>query len=128
MHAETMIIHAIPDLINDFEISYSTSSLILSTHLIAGAAATPIAGKLSDIYSKKTQSLTETEIAKKLKVDQSTVSRGIIVLKQNSQQFVYNLAKSDLAYCYKQCLEFALFKEGPVILHVKSMGGTIIKY
>ena len=51
------------------------------------------------------QSMTETEIAKKLKVDQSTISRDIKVLKKMSQQFVYDLAKSDLAYCYKQCLD-----------------------
>jgi predicted amino acid racemase len=35
--------------------------------------------------------MTETEIAKKLKVDQSTVSRDIKVLKQMSQHFVYDL-------------------------------------
>jgi HTH domain len=105
------------------------------------------------------QSMTETEIAKKLEVDQSTVSRDIAVLRKLSQQFVYDLAKSDLAYCYKQCLDgieevkrrgwdifnkvnnlttrdkllalklimecneakFALFKEGPTIMQVKSM-------
>ena len=105
------------------------------------------------------QSMTETEIAKMLEVDQSTVSRDIKVLKKLSQQFVYDLAKSDLAYCYKQCLDgieevkrkgwnifnetanlmtrdrllalklimecneakFALFKEGPAIMQVKSM-------
>lgn len=76
-----------------------------------------------------------------------------------SQQFVYDLAKSNLAYCYKQCLDgieevkrrglgifngtntlttrdkllalklivecneakFALSKEGPTILQIKSM-------
>jgi hypothetical protein len=51
------------------------------------------------------QSMTETQIAKKLKVDQSTISRDIKALKKLSQQFVYDLAKSDLAYCYKQCLD-----------------------
>jgi hypothetical protein len=51
------------------------------------------------------QSMTEREIAKKLKVDQSTISRDIKVLKKLSQQFVYDLAKSDLAYYYKQCLD-----------------------
>jgi hypothetical protein len=104
-------------------------------------------------------SMTETEIAKELKVDQSTISRDIKVLKQKSQQFVFDLAKSDLAYCYRQCLDgieevkrrgwdifngmnnlttrdkllalklimecneakFALFKEGPAIMQVKSM-------
>ena len=112
------------------------------------------------VASLLAQSLTEAEIAKKLKVDQSTISRDIKVLKKLSQQFVYDLAKSDLAYCYKQCLDgieeirrrgwdifnginnnlttrdkllalklimecneakFALFKEGPAIMQVKSM-------
>jgi hypothetical protein len=105
------------------------------------------------------QSLTDTEIGKNLKVNQSTIRRDIKVLKKLSQQFVYDLAKSDLAYCYKQCLDgieevkrrgweifngmnnlmtrdkllalklimecnvakFALFKEGPAIMQVKSM-------
>jgi IS30 family transposase len=49
--------------------------------------------------------MTETEIAKKLKVDQSTISRDVKVLKKISQQFVFDLAKSDLAYYYKQCLD-----------------------
>lgn len=111
------------------------------------------------VASLLAQSMTETEIAEKLEVDQSTVSRDIKVLKKLSQQFVYDLAKSDLAYYYKQCLEgieevkkrgwkifneakdlstrdkllalkliiecnestFALFKEGPAIMQVKSM-------
>ena len=54
MYAETMLVPAIPDLIKDFNIHYSTSSWILTTYLITGAAVmTPIAGKLSDIYAKK---------------------------------------------------------------------------
>lgn len=53
MYAETMLIPAIPDLINDFHVSYSISSWILTSYLIAGAVMTPIAGKLSDIYGKK---------------------------------------------------------------------------
>ncbi len=53
MFAETMVLPAIPDFIRDFNISYSTSSWILSSYLIAGAVMTPIAGKLSDIYGKK---------------------------------------------------------------------------
>ena len=105
------------------------------------------------------QSMTETEIAHELKVDQSTISRDIKVLKQMSQKFVFDLAKSDLAYYYKQCIDgieevrrkgweifkghnnltprdkllalkviresneakFALFKEGPSIMHIKSL-------
>ena len=53
MYGETMLLPAIPDIIEDFDISYNTSSWILSAYLIAGAVATPIAGKLSDIYGRK---------------------------------------------------------------------------
>ena len=53
MYGETMVLPAIPDFIEDFNISYSTSSWILSSYLIAGAVMTPIAGRLSDIYGKK---------------------------------------------------------------------------
>ena len=106
------------------------------------------------------QSMTETEIAHELKVDQSTISRDIKALKELSQRFVFDLAKSDLAYYYKQCIDgieevrrkgweifkgqnnnltpkdnllalkvirecneakFALFKEGPSIMHIKSL-------
>ena len=53
MFDETMILPAIPDFIRNFEISYSASSWILSSYIIAGAVMTPISGKLSDIYGKK---------------------------------------------------------------------------
>src|SRR5574342_514140 len=53
MYAETMILPAIPDFIKDFKINYNTSSWILSSYLIAGAVATLIVGKLSDVYGKK---------------------------------------------------------------------------
>jgi MFS family permease len=53
MYAETMLVPAIPDLIKDFHISYSTSSWILTTYLVTGAIMTPITGRLSDIYGKK---------------------------------------------------------------------------
>jgi hypothetical protein len=107
------------------------------------------------------QSMTESEIAQELQVDQSTISRDIKVLKTLSQKFVYDLAKSDLAYYYKQCIDgieevkreawqmfrdsnnnslrpkdkllalklakecdeakFALFKEGPSVMNLKSL-------
>ena len=53
MYAETMLIPALPTLINDFNVSYGLSSWILTSYLIAGAVITPIAGKLSDIYGRK---------------------------------------------------------------------------
>lgn len=53
MFDETMILPAIPDFIRDFNISYSTSSWLLSAYIIAAAVMTPIGGRLSDIYGKK---------------------------------------------------------------------------
>ena len=118
------------------------------------------------VASLLAQSVTESEIAKKLNVDQSTISRDIKALKQMSQQFVFDLAKSDLAYYYQRCIngieevrrkawelirddeekehnhqsltlrdkllilklikeceegKFALFKDGPSIMNVKSL-------
>ena len=111
------------------------------------------------------QSMTETEIAGQLQVDQSTISRDIKALKEMSQQFVFDLAKSDLAYYYKQCIngieevrrktwemlrdnepltpkdkllalrlikecdegKFALFKDGPSIMNVKSLEERLSK-
>jgi DNA-binding transcriptional ArsR family regulator len=51
------------------------------------------------------QSLTGSEIAEKLLVDQSTISRDIKVLKEMSKRFIFDLAKSDLAFYYLQCIE-----------------------
>jgi IS30 family transposase len=118
------------------------------------------------VASLLAQSLTETEIAEKLDVDQSTISRDVKALKEMSQQFVFDLAKSDLAYYYKQCIngieevrrkawemlkddeqqlavrdkllalklikecdegKFALFKDGPSIMNVKSLEERLSK-
>ena len=49
--------------------------------------------------------MTEAEIAQELNVDQSTISRDVKALKELSQQFIYDLAKSDLAYYYKQSID-----------------------
>ena len=56
------------------------------------------------VASLLAQSMTESEIAQKLNVDQYTISRDIKALKHISQQFVFDLAKSDLAYHYQQCI------------------------
>ncbi len=123
------------------------------------------------VASLLAQALTETEIAEQLNVDQSTISRDVKVLKEMSQQFVFDLAKSDLAYYYKQCIngieevrrkawemlrdeddegqpslltpkdkllalklikecdegKFALFKDGPSIMNVKSLEERLSK-
>jgi transposase len=110
------------------------------------------------VSSLLAQSMTESEIAQMLGVDQSTISRDVKALKELSKQFVYDLAKSDLAYGYKQCIDgveevkryawsifkneqlgpkdklsvlklikecdeakFALFKDGPTIMILKSL-------
>ena len=57
------------------------------------------------VTSLLAQSKTETEIAIVLHVHVSTISRDVTYLKKESQRFVYDLAKSDLAFYYKQCLD-----------------------
>jgi transposase len=57
------------------------------------------------VSSLLARSMSESEIAQELKVDQSTISRDVKALKELSQQFVYELAKSDLSYYYKQSID-----------------------
>jgi IS30 family transposase len=57
------------------------------------------------VASLLAQSMTKSEIAQALKVDQSTISRDVKVIKEKCQQFVYDLAKSDLSYYYKQSID-----------------------
>jgi IS30 family transposase len=57
------------------------------------------------IASLLAQAATEEEIAQILSVDQSTISRDIKHLKVQAQKFVFDLAKSDLAYSYKLCID-----------------------
>ncbi len=49
--------------------------------------------------------VSEDEIAKQLNCNQSTISRDIKALKIAAQKYVYDLAKSDLAYSYKQSID-----------------------
>jgi transposase len=51
------------------------------------------------------QGMTEVEIASKFGVDNSTISTDVKALKLISQQFIYDIAKSDFTYYYKQCLD-----------------------
>ena len=53
MFAETMLLPALPDIMREFKISYSTSAWIFSAYLIVAAVMTPISGKLFDMYGKK---------------------------------------------------------------------------
>ena len=49
--------------------------------------------------------MNEEEIAQILNVNQSTISRDITALKGLSRNFVYDLAKSDLAFHYKSSID-----------------------
>jgi MFS family permease len=51
--SETMLLPAIPEIMQDFGISYGTAAWIFSSYLIVAAVMTPIAGKMSDLYGKK---------------------------------------------------------------------------
>ncbi|VFJ14149.1 MFS transporter [Candidatus Nitrosocosmicus franklandus] len=51
--SETMLLPALPDIINEFNISYGTAAWIFSAYLIVAAVMTPVAGRLSDLYGKK---------------------------------------------------------------------------
>src|SRR5919106_1073204 len=51
------------------------------------------------------QGMTEVAIASKLGVDNTTISKDIKALKLISQQFIYDIAKSDFTFYYKQGLD-----------------------
>jgi transcriptional antiterminator len=63
------------------------------------------------VASMLAQSMTKTEIAEQLNVDQSTISRDIKALKELSQQFVF-----DLAYYYKQSIDGIEAKKEEILL------------
>lgn len=55
------------------------------------------------------QGISEVEIAAKLGVDNTTISKDIKALKLISQQFIYDITRSDFTYYYKQCLDMVRF-------------------
>ena len=57
------------------------------------------------VASLVAQSRTEREIAQMLGVDQSTNSRDIQALREESVHFVHDLAKSDLAFQFHQSIK-----------------------
>lgn len=57
-----------------------------------------------NVISMLAKSMTETEISREIGVHVSTISRDLTYLKKQSQRFIYDLAKSDLAFYYQQCL------------------------
>ena len=48
-----MLLPAIPEIIQEFKITYGTAAWIFSAYLIVAAVMTPVAGRLSDLYGKK---------------------------------------------------------------------------
>jgi MFS family permease len=56
--SETMLLPAIPEIMQDFNIPYGTAAWIFSAYLIVAAVMTPIAGRMSDLYGKKKVLLT----------------------------------------------------------------------
>jgi Trp repressor protein len=74
-------------------------SLSCTTHIYK------IDERREQVASLLARSMTETQIAQALGVDQSTISRDIRALKEMSQRFIFDLARSDLAYFYKQSLD-----------------------
>lgn len=56
--SETMLLPAIPEIIQEFDITYGTAAWIFSAYLIVAAVMTPVAGRLSDLYGKKKVLLT----------------------------------------------------------------------
>jgi Trp operon repressor len=64
-----------------------------------------IAERRRQVASLLAQSSTETEIALTLGVHQSTISRDVQVLREESSRFVQELAKSELVFSYQQSLK-----------------------
>src|SRR5215203_5884595 len=57
------------------------------------------------VASMLARSMNESEIAKELNISQPTISTDIKALKEMSTRFVYDLAKSNLSFFYKQKLD-----------------------
>src|SRR5919201_5918438 len=53
MYTETMLVPSLPNIISEFNLSYSLSPWILTTYLVVGAVMTPITSSLAEIYGKK---------------------------------------------------------------------------
>jgi IS30 family transposase len=51
------------------------------------------------------QGMSEVDIAAKLGVDNTTISKDVKALKLISQQFIYDITKSDFTFYYKQSLD-----------------------
>ena len=83
----------------------------MSSHKYNKSEAAKIKERREKVAFLHLQSMTETEIANELAalghpVDQATVSRDLKAIREEvSTQFIYDLARSDLAYYYKYSLD-----------------------
>jgi IS30 family transposase len=69
---------------------------------------------------------TEVDIAKLLGVGQATVSRDITALKEDSQKYIYDLAKTDLAYSYGYCVNIAYIQSQSLISWIGKIESSLI--
>ncbi len=53
MFIEIMLVPALPIIAQDYSVGADWISWVLSVYLLVGAIATPLAGKLGDLYGKK---------------------------------------------------------------------------
>src|SRR5919205_482487 len=53
MYTETMLVPSLPNIIKEFNLSYSISPWILTTYLIVGAVMTPVTSSLAEIHGKR---------------------------------------------------------------------------
>src|SRR5919197_166675 len=53
MYTETMLVPSLPNIIKEFNLSYSISPWILTTYLIVGAVMTPVTSSLAEMHGKK---------------------------------------------------------------------------
>ena len=53
MYTETMLVPSLPNIISEFNLSYSLSPWILTTYLIVGAVMTPVTSSLAELYGKR---------------------------------------------------------------------------
>ncbi len=77
----------------------------MSSHNNSAAKKFDIEERRRRVASLLAKCHTQTQIAKQLGVDQSTISDDIKALRLMSQRFIYDLAKSDLGFYYKQCID-----------------------
>src|ERR687884_553411 len=83
MYTETMLVPSLPNIIKEFNLSYSISPWILTTYLIVGAVMTPVTSSLAEIYGKK----------KILLIVMGVYAAGVIVGGQTTNLYSFIIAR-----------------------------------